>query len=116
MAGHIRKRGKESWELKFDAGRDPSTGERKIEYHSFRGTKREANLKLAELVTSVGKGTYVEPTKMTVKEFCAVPRRSVGSGRQDHGQIRAALSAAFEKSNRPAPRHQTSAEAYAPRC
>ena len=69
MKGHIRRRGKQSWELKFDAGRDPATGERKIQYHAFRGTKREAQIKLAELIASVGQGAYVEPSKATVAEF-----------------------------------------------
>jgi integrase len=69
VKGHIRQRGKRSFELKFDAGRDPSTGERKIQYVSFRGTKREAQVKLAELIASVGKGAYVEPSKTTVADF-----------------------------------------------
>jgi integrase len=67
-AGHIRPRGRRSWELKFDAGRDPATGERKIQYHSFKGTKSEAKIKLAELIAAVGKGTYIEPSKLTVAE------------------------------------------------
>ena len=37
MRGHIRQRGKQSWELKFDAGRDAATGKRKIRYHAFTG-------------------------------------------------------------------------------
>jgi integrase len=69
MKGHIRQRGKRSFELKFDAGRDPATGERKIQYASFRGTKREAQIKLAALITSVGAGSYVEPSKSTVADF-----------------------------------------------
>jgi integrase len=69
MKGHIRQRGKRSFELKFDAGRDPATGERKIHYHSFRGTKREAQNRLAELIAAVGKGSYVEPSKATVADF-----------------------------------------------
>jgi integrase len=69
MRGHIRQRGKRSWELKFDAGRDPATGKRNIRYHSFRGTKREAQVKLAELVASVGGCSYVEPTRVTVADF-----------------------------------------------
>jgi integrase len=69
MTGHIRRRGERSWELKFDAGRDPATGKRLIKYHSFKGTKREAQLKLAELVSSVGQGSYTEPSKATVTEF-----------------------------------------------
>jgi integrase len=69
MTGHIRRRGERSWELKFDLGRDPSTGERKTAYQSFKGTKREAQIKLAELITTASRGTYVEPTKITVADF-----------------------------------------------
>ncbi len=69
MKGHIRKRGEKSWELKFDAGRDPATGKRKIAYHSFRGGKRQAQDKLAELIASVSGGSYVEPNKVTVGDF-----------------------------------------------
>ena len=68
MSGHIRRRGKSSWELKLDAGRDPATGKRLIQYHSFRGTKRDAQLKMATLIAAVGAGTYVEPSKVTVAE------------------------------------------------
>lgn len=31
--GHIRKRGKSSWEVKFDLGRDPPTGKHIIPAH-----------------------------------------------------------------------------------
>ena len=37
MKGHIRQRGKNSFELKFDAGRDPATGKRKIQYPASKG-------------------------------------------------------------------------------
>jgi integrase len=65
-AGHIRRRGKASWELKFDLGPDPTTGRRRIRYHSFKGTRREAQVKLAELITAAGKGEYVDASKTTV--------------------------------------------------
>jgi integrase len=65
MKGHIRRRGKNSWELKFDAGHDV-TGRRITQFHTFRGTKREAQYKLAELIASVGKGEYVSRTTLTV--------------------------------------------------
>jgi integrase len=68
MKGHIRRRGANSFELKFDAGRDPS-GKRKVQFVSFRGTKREAQVKLAELIAAVGKGAYVEPSKTTLADF-----------------------------------------------
>jgi integrase len=68
-AGHIRARGKGSWELKFESGpRDPSSGKRKIQYVSFGGTKRQAQVKLAELISAVGKGSFVEPSRLSVTE------------------------------------------------
>lgn len=75
MKGHLRPRGKRDdegrcpWELKFDLGRDPATGRRRIRYHSFRGTKREALVKLRELMGTVDKASYVEPSKITLAEF-----------------------------------------------
>src|SRR5258706_14212345 len=69
MKGHIRPRGKRSFELKFEAGRDPATGKRNIQYASFKGTKRAAQIKLAALITAVGTGSYVEPSKTAVADF-----------------------------------------------
>jgi integrase len=68
MKGNITKRGEHSWRLKFDAGCD-AAGQRKTQYVTFRGTKREAQLKLAALIASVGQGSYVEPSKAAVAEF-----------------------------------------------
>jgi integrase len=69
MKGHIQQRGKNSWRLKFDAGRDEKTGRRKTQFHTFRGTKRQAQVKLAELIASVAQSKYVEPNKVTVAEW-----------------------------------------------
>lgn len=68
MKGNITRRGEHSWRLKFDAERD-TAGKRKIQYVTFRGTKREAQIKLAGLITAVGQGIYVESSKATVAEF-----------------------------------------------
>ena len=68
-SGHIRRRGESSWELKFDAGGDPLTGKRKTRYHSFKGTKRDAKIELARLVTQHESGQSVDPSKTTVAEF-----------------------------------------------
>jgi integrase len=68
-AGHIRRRGERSWELKFDLGIDPLTGKRVTKYVSFKGSRREAQAKLTELLAAVAKGSHVEPTKLTVAEF-----------------------------------------------
>jgi hypothetical protein len=66
--GYIRQRGKESWQIKFDAGRDPTTGKRHTQFLTFRGTRKEARHKLAELIASVGKGSYVNQSSLTVHE------------------------------------------------
>ena len=40
MRGHIRRRGKRSWELKYDV--DRADGRRKTRYKNVKGTRREA--------------------------------------------------------------------------
>ena len=67
-AGHIQRRGKSSWRLKFEGERDPETGQRNIQYVTVRGTKAAAKAKLVELVAAVGNGSYVEPSRVAVSE------------------------------------------------
>jgi integrase len=71
MRGHIRRRGERSWELKFDVGRDPITGKRNITYESFKGSKREAEQKLTELMAAAAQGAYVPRSTITVGEHVA---------------------------------------------
>lgn len=68
MRGNITRRGKSSWRLRFDVGTHPN-GHRKVQSVTVRGTKREADAKLAELLAAVDKGTHIEPSKMTVGEL-----------------------------------------------
>jgi len=68
MKGHIRERSPGHWAIVIDV-RDPQTGKRKRRWHSFAGTKRQAQVKCAELIAVVGKGDYVEPSKTTVADF-----------------------------------------------
>jgi integrase len=79
MSGHIRRRGERSWELKFDLGRDPVTGKREIRYHSFRGTKRQAQAELTGRTADVQRGNYVEVTTETVGGFMNTWARDVAS-------------------------------------
>ena len=67
-SGHIQKRGKNSWRLKVDVGVD-ANGKRRTAYQTFRGNKREAEIKLAQLVTENAKGTYVDTTRLTLGDF-----------------------------------------------
>jgi integrase len=69
MTGHIRRRGKSSWEIKFDIGRDPVTRKRRTRYHSFKGTKRQAELEAARLITAAATGSYIDSSRMTVAQF-----------------------------------------------
>jgi len=69
MKGHIRRRGEHSWELKFDIGADPLTGKRLTRYHSFKGTKREAQSELTRLLAAADAGSYVDPSKATLSEY-----------------------------------------------
>ncbi len=49
--------------------KDPITGKRKRRWHSFQGTKRQANVECARLITELKNGTAIEPNKMTVALF-----------------------------------------------
>src|SRR5262245_42507803 len=70
MKGHIRERSPGHWGIVIDS-RD-ATGKRKRRWHSFAGTKRQAQIKCAELVAAAGKGDYIEPSKAMVADFvCA---------------------------------------------
>lgn len=69
MTGHIRRRGARSWELKFDLGTDPASGRRLTRYHSFKGTKREAEAELVRLKAGAAQGNYVDPSKISVADF-----------------------------------------------
>src|SRR5262249_47851736 len=49
--------------------RPAQTRKRITRYVSFKGSKREAQVKLAELIAAVAKGSHVDHTKMAVAEF-----------------------------------------------
>jgi integrase len=68
MRGHLRERSPGHWAIVIDM-RDPQTGARRRKWHSFAGTKREAQIKCAELVAAASKDDYVEPSKATVADF-----------------------------------------------
>ncbi len=40
MTGTARSRGRRSWEIRFDAGRDPLTQRRRFHSRSIRGSRR----------------------------------------------------------------------------
>ena len=68
MKGHLRERSPGHWAIVVEM-RDPVTGRRKRKWHSFSGTKRQAQSECARLISEVNGGTYVEPTKITLVQF-----------------------------------------------
>jgi len=70
MKGHVRERSSGHWAIVLDVGeRDPKTGKKKRKWHSFKGTKRQADSECARLIAQLEAGSYVEPTKQTVAQF-----------------------------------------------
>ena len=69
MRGSIKQRSKGSWTIILDVGRDPATGKRRQKWETIRGTKREAEKRLAELQHQLNTDTYVTSSKLTVAEF-----------------------------------------------
>ena len=45
------------------------TGKRKRKWHSFSGTKREAQIERSRIVKEFAQGSYVEPSKTTLAAF-----------------------------------------------
>jgi integrase len=68
MKGHIRERSPGRWAIVIDV-RDPQTGKRKRRWHSFAGTKRQAQIESARLISELQNGTAVEPGRITVAQF-----------------------------------------------
>ena len=69
MKGSIRQRGKGSWEICIDTGRDPATGKRLRHFESVKGTKKVAQQRMHELLHTLEQGAYVRPSRLTVAQF-----------------------------------------------
>ena len=63
----IRERGENVWEINIDLGHDPVTGRRRRAFHTFRGTKREAEAEERRLLVARDAGTYVAPSALKVE-------------------------------------------------
>jgi len=69
MPGSIVKRGKNSWSVIVDLGRDPVTGKRRRAWQSVKGSKREAERLLTQLLHQRDQGIDVLPGKLTLGEY-----------------------------------------------
>ena len=89
--GSITRRGKKSWRIKFDTGRDALTGERQTAYVTVKGTRREAQEELTRRLHALDSGTFVEPAKTTLAEWLDqwfVDQHSLaGKTRERYGEL-----------------------------
>ena len=69
MQGHIRKRSKDSWTVVVALGRDPVTGKRQQLWRSLKGTKREAEALLAQLIHERDTGIDQPVGRLTLADY-----------------------------------------------
>src|SRR5262245_41215748 len=67
MKGSIIERSPGRWAIILDV--DSSTGKRRRKWHSFKGTKREAQVECARLISEIKNRNYVEPGKTTLAQY-----------------------------------------------
>jgi len=69
MKGHIYKRAKGSWTIVYDLPMDTVTGKRRQKSQTVKGTKRDAERTLREVLLSLEQGSYVKPNKISLGEL-----------------------------------------------
>jgi len=69
MRGHIEKRGKNSYSIAVSLGKDPTTGKYKQQWTTVRGTKKDAEKRLSEILHQLDNGTFMKPSKTTLGEY-----------------------------------------------
>ena len=69
MRGHIRKRGKDSWALVYDAPRNPENGSRNRKWVTVHGTKKHAELQLSKLLADIDSGRFADDDGLTIGEL-----------------------------------------------
>jgi integrase len=69
MRGHIEKRFKSSYTIFLNLGYDPASGKRKQKIISVKGTKKDAEQRLAEEIRRIDTGTFINPEKTTLADY-----------------------------------------------
>ena len=69
MRGYVRRRGKHSYSVAVSVGRDPVTGKYKYVWEGVKGTRRDAERRLSELLHRLDTGAFVSPSKTTVADY-----------------------------------------------
>ena len=69
MKGHVYKRSAGSWTIVYDLPADSLTGKRCQKSQTVKGTKRDAERVLREVLLSLEQGTYVKANRITLGEW-----------------------------------------------
>ena len=69
MRGHIRKRAKDSYSVRISLGKDPVSGKYKFHWVTVKGTKKDAEKRLSEMLNQLDNGTFMKPGKTTLGEY-----------------------------------------------
>ena len=69
MRGHIVKRSKNSYSIKVSVGKDTNSGKYKYQWTTVKGTKKDAEKRLSELLHQLDNGTFMKPGKTTLAEY-----------------------------------------------
>jgi len=69
VRGYVRRRGKQSYSVAVSVGRDPVTGKYKYVWEGVKGTRRDAERRLSELLHRLDTGAFVSPSKTTVADY-----------------------------------------------
>src|SRR5262245_63384719 len=67
MRGHLRERSPGHWAIVITVP-DASRGKRR-KWHSFKGSKREAQRECARLISETTRGSYIEPSRTTLAKY-----------------------------------------------
>ena len=66
MRGHIRKRSKDTYSVVVSQGLDPVTGKRRQTWRTVRGSKRDAEAVLTQLLAQKDSGIDLPPGRVTL--------------------------------------------------
>lgn len=69
MRGYIVKRAKDSYSIKISLGKDPASGKYKSQWYTVKGSKKDAEKRLSELLHQLDTGAYMKPGKTTVADY-----------------------------------------------
>ncbi len=69
MRGHIVQRSKDTYSIKVSLGKNPATGKYKSQWFTVKGSKKDAEKRLSEILHQLDTGNYMKPGKTTVTDY-----------------------------------------------